>query len=204
MLTINVRKYLVFGSQDCYKEPEIILHEAIDAGITAFQYREKGENSLKGQEKLALGKKLRRICLQRNIPFIINNDIELIEPLYVDGIHVGQTDTPVALLRKQYPNVKIGLSISTMKELNNSPIEFIDYIGAGPMFKTTSKADVKPVVGVDWITQLRKLHPNLPIVGIGGINSHNANQVMLAGADGVAIISAITKADNIAHVVNQL
>lgn len=204
MLTAYLRKYLVFGSQDCHREPEVILHEAIEAGITAFQYREKGNNCLQGQEKIQLGKKLRQICSEYDIPFIINDDVELIESLNVDGIHVGQTDTSVTLLREQYPNLKIGLSISTMKELNNSLIDDVDYIGAGPIFATRSKNDAKPVVGVNWINQLRKLHPTLPIIGIGGINEHNAKDVLLAGADGVAVISAITKANNITHVVNNL
>src|SRR5699024_8133417 len=82
-----VIKYFIMGSQNCSRQPEEILLEAIEAGITVFQYREKGPNSLKFNEKIKLGKKLRQICLDYDIPFIINDNSELIDLLNVDGIH---------------------------------------------------------------------------------------------------------------------
>src|SRR5690625_7869605 len=80
-----VRKYFIMGSQDCSRNPEDILAEAIHGGITAFQYREKGVGALKGDKKIALAKTLRSLCKKHDIPFFINDDVELIEMLQVDG-----------------------------------------------------------------------------------------------------------------------
>ena len=199
-----LRKYFIMGSQNCERDPEVILQEAISAGITIFQFREKGIGSLSGEEKISLGKRLREICRENGIPFIINDDVELVEILDVDGIHVGQGDTSVEVLREKFPDLYIGLSVSNVEELRNSPIDLVDYVGAGPVFATSSKEDAKQPVGVEWIRYVRKKHPELPIVGIGGINESNAKQVIEAGADGVAVISAITKSKDIEKTVHNL
>lgn len=199
-----LRKYFIMGSQNCDRDPVIILQEAIEAGITAFQFREKGKGSLSGEEKITLGKKLRALCHHANIPFFINDDIELATVLDVDGIHVGQDDENLTSLRAQFPNLLIGLSISNEAELKRSPVHLADYVGAGPVFATTSKEDAKAAVGTEWIAYLRNKHPDLPIVGIGGINTENAHQVIEAGADGVAIISVITKSADIYKTVSKL
>lgn len=200
----QLRKYFIMGSQNCDRDPEEILQEAIEAGITAFQYREKGPGALTGDAKLELGKRLRKICATYQIPFIINDDIELVEPLEADGIHVGQEDGSVTKLRLMFPNKIIGLSVSNIHELEQSHLSLIDYIGAGPMYDTTTKLDAKSAVGVEWIEVLRGKFPDLPIVGIGGINITNAPSVLQAGADGVAVISAITKSANIKETVEKL
>src|SRR5699024_2284501 len=91
-----LRKYIIMGSQNCIERtPEVILKEAIEGGITLFQFREKGKNSLVGEHKLALGNRLRQICKQNNIPYIVNDDNELVEQVKADGIHDGQEDLPV-------------------------------------------------------------------------------------------------------------
>lgn len=197
----QLRKYFIMGSQNCNRDPVELLKEAASAGITAFQYREKGDGALTGKAKVELGKQLREICASHHIPFIVNDDIELVEPLDADGIHVGQDDLSVTQIRRMFPDKIIGLSISNMNELNQSSLPFVDYIGAGPMYNTSTKLDAKAAVGVQWIETLRSQFPNLPIVGIGGINTNNAPLVLQAGADGVAVISAIAKATNIEEIV---
>lgn len=192
------------GSQNCKYHPVETLRKAIKGGITAFQFREKGKGSLTGSEKVELGLHLRQICLEHHIPFFINDDIHLVEKLKADGIHVGQDDVSVNEIKEKYPNILIGLSISNERELKNSPLELIDYIGAGPIFNTTTKDDAKRAVGLTWIKTLKRKHPSIPLVAIGGINEENAHDVIEAGADGVAVISAITKAENIEAVVQQL
>lgn len=192
-----LRKYFIMGSQNCNQNPVGVLEAAAKAGITAFQFREKGHSSLTDHAKIELGMQLRAICKSYDIPFFVNDDIELVDLLDADGIHVGQEDHSVKMLRKHFPNKVIGLSVSTPEELTNSPIELVDYIGAGPVFHTTSKADAKSIVGLEWIEELRTQFPTLPIVGIGGINTTNARSVLAAGADGISFISAITEAENI-------
>jgi|SRR5699024_8552184 len=204
MLDNYLRKYFVMGSQNCTRPPEVILEEALKAGITAFQYREKGTNALDGEEKLILGKKLRELCHKYRVPFFVNDNLDFALQLEADGIHVGQDDQCVAEIRIKHPNMLIGLSISNHQEFNESYIELVDYIGVGPIYQTSSKEDAKAPVGTEWISELRKEHPYLPIVGIGGITTVNANNVIKAGTNGVAIISAITQADNIYEAVQQL
>ncbi|WP_100012327.1 thiamine phosphate synthase [Lentibacillus sediminis] len=199
-----LRKYFIMGSQDCISDPVEILEAAAKAGITAFQFREKGQGSLSGEAKLELGKQLREICFHYDIPFFINDDIKLAEPLQADGIHIGQDDTPAAAVRRQFPDKLIGLSLSNPDEVDQSPLSLIDYAGAGPVFATGSKADAKTAVGTEWITSLRKQFPDLPIVGIGGITPANAASVLEAGAGGVAFISAVSRAINIRQAVQSM
>jgi len=199
-----LRKYFIMGSQNCDRDPLEILESAAKAGITAFQFREKGTGSLTGNEKLELGKQLRGICREYHIPFFVNDDVELVEPLDADGIHVGQNDITVMQLRERFPNKLIGLSVSNAEEVANSPISLVDYVGAGPMYTTSTKEDAKEAVGPEWITTLKEQFPDLPIVGIGGITPENAQAVMKAGADGISVVSAIAKAENIRKVVEGL
>lgn len=204
MKTSYLRKYFIMGSQNCSGDPINILRKALEAGITAFQFREKGHHALSGKEKLELGKKLRNLCTEYNVPFFINDDVHLAKALDVDGIHIGQDDEPIESVREKFPDKWIGLSISNEKELAKSPIHLVDYVGAGPVFQTKTKENVKDPVGLSWIKHLRKHYPELTIVGIGGIHEQNAKQVIDAGANGVAVISAITNSDNIEQTVAYL
>ncbi|WP_217424744.1 thiamine phosphate synthase [Halobacillus sp. Marseille-Q1614] len=192
------------GSQNCERAPEEILQEAIDGGITAFQYREKGPGSLTGPEKLELGQRLRQLCRARDVLFIVNDDSELVETLEADGIHVGQDDQKVQELRTLFPDKIIGLSISNEEELQKSFVDMVDYTGVGPIFKTTTKVDAKEAVGVEWIQRVKRLYPEVPLVGIGGITVNNAKDVIKAGADGVSVITAITDAADVKKAVSQI
>ncbi|WP_042222811.1 thiamine phosphate synthase [Oceanobacillus manasiensis] len=192
------------GSQNCPRDPVEILTEAAQAGITAFQFREKGTGALSGLRKVVLGKQLREICYQHSIPFIVNDDIELAEILGADGIHIGQEDSNAEEVRSRFPNKLIGLSVSNTLELEQSPLSVVDYLGAGPVFATGTKNDAKEPVGTQWIAQVREQHPHLPLVGIGGITTDSSSNVIQAGADGVAVISAITHATNIQDAVENL
>ncbi|WLV25576.1 thiamine phosphate synthase [Aciduricibacillus chroicocephali] len=200
----QLRKYFVMGSQNCVRAPGMLLEEAARSGITAFQFREKGPGSVFGGDKIRLGKRFRDICKRYNIPFIINDDIELIDFLEADGIHLGQQDAKADEIRAKYPDLIIGLSVSNMEEAKSPQIEYADYLGAGPVFWTATKVDAKQATGVEWIEQLRVLYPDKPIVGIGGIKPENAQSVLEAGADGVAIISAITRSKNVQETIDQL
>ncbi|WP_279626149.1 thiamine phosphate synthase [Halobacillus dabanensis] len=192
------------GSRNCDYDPLLVLDKAILGGITCFQYREKGEGALKGEAMYSLGHKLRRKCAEADIPFIVNDDVELFGALNADGIHVGQSDQSVEEIRAKYPNTIIGLSVSNRKELDQSPVQLVDYLGAGPMFATTTKKDTKEVIGPEWVKEVKHLYPDVPVVGIGGIGPENSERVIKAGADGVAVISAITKAKDISAVIKSL
>lgn len=202
-LANKLRKYLVMGSQDCLRDPEQTLLEAIEAGITAFQYREKGPGSLTGADEIELGKRLREICKAKDVLFIVNDKADLAEILDADGIHVGQGDTPVETLRKIFPEKIIGLSVSNMEEVKSSRLDLVDYVGAGPIYETPTKPGQK-ASGLKWLGQIRESYPDLPIVAIGGIKPENVQIVLNAGADGLAVVTAITQADHIKETVPQL
>src|SRR5699024_12242035 len=101
------------------------------------------EGTLTGRAKIELGEQLRNISLEHRIPFCINDDIDLADTLDVDGTHVGQDDMPIDEIKKLYPNKISGLSSSNREELNQSPVDLIDYIGAGAVFPTSTKKDAK-------------------------------------------------------------
>ncbi|NBI29317.1 thiamine phosphate synthase [Chengkuizengella sp. YPA3-1-1] len=188
----HLKLYFVMGSVNCLKNPVEVLSEAIDGGITMFQYREKGKGALEGEDKLQLGKKLQSLCNQNNIPFIVNDDINLALELDADGIHIGQEDGDVSKIRKFIGRKILGVSAHDLSEATEAVKTGANYIGVGPMYETKTKLDTNEVAGPDMIRQLRQNNIEIPIVGIGGINQQNLKPVINAGADGVALISAIS------------
>src|SRR5699024_9806729 len=107
-LSKRLRTYLIMGSQNCQRDPAVILKEAVQGGITAFQFREKGTGSLTGEAKRELGRQLRDICWNNDVLFLVNDDIDLAAALDADGIHVGQGDMSVEHVRKRFPHKIIG------------------------------------------------------------------------------------------------
>lgn len=187
--------YFVMGSNNCTKSPIEVVTEALDGGITFFQFREKGQDAKVGEQKYELAKQLMEICRANQVPFIVNDDVELALALDVDGIHLGQDDGDLGAIRKKIGQGKIlGISTHNVEEALEAVRIGADYIGVGPMFFTSTKEDIEEVKGPSIITAIRQAGVTVPIVGIGGISVENAQEVVEAGADGVAVISAISKA----------
>nr|WP_167261476.1 thiamine phosphate synthase [Alkalibacillus almallahensis] len=201
-MTDYLHTYFIMGSQDCRKDPEMVLQQAIHGGITAFQFREKGKNALSGQAKIKLGHRLRRICKDYGIPFFVNDDIEIVRELEADGVHIGQDDSDIREIREMFPELLIGLSISTTEELHVSRWDLADYLGVGPVFKTSSKDDAKEVIGIEGLRFIQEQVP-LPVVAIGGIDESNAQHVRQTGA-GVSVISAISRSEQPNEAVKRL
>lgn len=190
-----LKLYFIAGSTNCFKDPVKVLEEAIRGGITIFQYREKGEGCLEKIEKLELGKKLQRLCLDNGIPFIVNDDIELALKLDADGVHIGQEDEDTVQVRRKIGNKILGVSVHNLEEAEKAKLAGADYFGVGPIFPTATKKDTRAVQGTVFLEQLKDF--GVPIVGIGGINADNAGAVMAAGADGVSVITAISQAEDV-------
>ncbi|WP_017814551.1 thiamine phosphate synthase [Paenibacillus shenyangensis] len=187
--------YLVMGSINCTRSPEQVLTEAIAGGTTLFQYREKENGALTGSDSLELARRLQRICRAHGVPFIVNDDLELALLLDADGVHIGQDDAPAVLIWQQLgPDKIVGVSAHSLAEAQQAIADGADYLGIGPVYPTRSKADAEPVKGTAIIEQIRAAGINIPLVGIGGIHVHNALPVLQAGADGIAVISAIAGA----------
>ncbi|CAM3961885.1 thiamine phosphate synthase [Mesobacillus zeae] len=191
-----LKLYFIMGSNNCRKDPETVLKEAIKGGITLFQFREKGQGSLGGCEKKQLAVNLQRICKEAGIPFIVNDDIELALEVDADGVHIGQSDMSAGEARCLVGSKILGVSVHTLKEAEQAREMGADYFGVGPVFHTTTKEDALPASGVSFIRELRKNGYSIPIVGIGGITAENAGDVMSSGVDGVSVISFISNAES--------
>jgi len=185
--------YFVMGSQNCKTNPREVLRDALEGGVTLFQFREKGEGSVEGEEKLQLAKDLQRICNEYQVPFIVNDDIDMAIELDADGVHIGQEDEEIELVRKKIGNRILGVSAHSIQEAEIAIQKGADYIGVGPMYQTSTKPDAKEVQGPNGIKTMRTAGISIPIVGIGGITEGNAKEVISAGADGIAVVTAISQ-----------
>lgn len=207
--------YFVAGTQDCLHlstgtpEQKLLstLEIALQAGITCYQFREKGELALQDKQvQWQLARDCQALCRQYGVPFVLNNDVEMAVKLGADGVHIGQKDmAALEAIKLTQGKLFLGISNSTIYELQNSlKLPDIDYWAVGAIFNTTSKPDAMQNVGIDLIRQAKQLNPNKPLVAIGGISVDNVANIWAAGADGVAVISAITRSDNVMQTVQNL
>ncbi|MFD1739076.1 thiamine phosphate synthase [Bacillus salitolerans] len=197
---MNIREklqlYFVMGSPNCpHQNPVEVLEKALLGGITLFQFREKGEHAFTGIAKLELAKTLLSVCHQYGVPFIVNDDIELAIEVNADGVHIGQDDEDIESVRNKLGQKIVGVSAHNLEEAKLAIQKGADYIGVGPMYTTKTKLDAREVQGPQIIKQMREANLTIPIVGIGGITKDNAKEVFYAGADGIAVISAIASDD---------
>ncbi len=176
------------------KDLPALTLEAIKAGASMIQLRAKNLNA---RDFLDLAFRIFNILDPYNIPFIINDKVDIAQACKADGVHLGQKDMPLSQARKILGNNKIiGISVNTVKEAIKAETEGANYLGASPLFYTDSKKDLDPELGLKGLQKMRE-QVKIPILAIGGINFSNASEVMAAGADGIAVISAILGADNI-------
>ncbi|KML11737.1 thiamine-phosphate pyrophosphorylase [Bacillus safensis] len=185
--------YFIMGTANTSRLPLDVVKEAIQGGITMFQFREKGEKALQGEEKKQLARQIQALCQEANVPFIVNDDVQLALDLDADGVHVGQEDTNANDVRQRIGNKILGVSTHNLDEVKQAIKDGADYVGMGPVYPTETKKDTRSVQGVSLITEVRSHGLQIPIVGIGGITYDNAAPVIQAGADGVSIISAISQ-----------
>ncbi|GLF89309.1 thiamine-phosphate synthase [Bacillus safensis] len=188
--------YFIMGTANTMRPPLDVVKEAIQGGITMFQFREKGEEALQGEEKKRLARQIQALCQEANVPFIVNDDVELAIDLDADGVHVGQEDTNAQDVRQRIGNKILGVSTHNLDEVKQAMKDGADYVGMGPVYPTETKKDTRSVQGVSLITEVRRHGLLIPIVGIGGITYDNAAPVIQAGADGISIISAISQSAN--------
>lgn len=200
-----LKLYFICGTTTCNGKNLLeVVEAALEGGITCFQFREKGQGALVGNEKEELARKIQKMCQDYNVPFIVNDDIELAVKLDADGIHVGQDDEDVRKIREIFPDKIIGLSVGNEKEYRTSELEFVDYIGVGPVHSTISKGDAGEEIGYEGLKTIKELDTSIPMVAIGGITLKDIRPINEIGVDGVSIISAISYADNIKETVENM
>ena len=191
--------YIILDSSVCPTRPlAVVLMAAAEAGASLFQYRNKTA-SMKEAYTEALA--LRQAAAKAGVLFIVNDRCDLALAVDADGVHLGQGDLPLDLARKVMgPDKLIGISTHNSDQVREATAGKPDYLGFGPIFKPGSKQGHDPVVGLEGLRAMRSL-TSLPVFAIGGIQIDQAGEVMRAGANGVAIISAILKAPDISLAV---
>lgn len=180
------------------KDPLTVLEEALKGGISHFQLREKGAGALSGEDLLEFAKSCQSLCKKYNVPFLVNDDVELALAVGADGIHIGQEDMDFGQARALIGKEKLlGVSVHSLEEAEIAIEAGADYLGMGPVYGTRSKEDAKQPAGTVVIREVSAQFPDMPIFGIGGITPQNAAAVWAAGAAGAAVISALADADDI-------
>ncbi len=164
------------------------------AGARIAQYRHKGEITRRRFEEAAAIAKLFR---ETGALFIVNDRADIALAVGADGVHVGRDDLPPAEARRIVgPDLLLGCSTHNAAQLAAADAQPVDYLAIGPMFGTRSKENPDPVVGIENLPALRKL-TGKPLAAIGGVSLENAGKLLAAGADSLAVISAVS-AENVA------
>ena len=185
-----LRLYLVTDAPErCSLGLAETVRRAIAGGATLVQYRREHADAATMLQEAA---ELRALTRAAGVPFIVNNDVRLALQVGADGVHLGQSDMPVAQARKLAgAGFIIGISVSNEREMLAVDASTADYVGCGPVFPTATKTDAAPAVGVEGWAHLSRICP-LPIVAIGGINASRTRELRAAGpCNGVAVVSAI-------------
>lgn len=193
----QAKLYLVTTQVDRLNET---VEAALKGGVRLVQYRDKDADDPVRFER---AKGLRSLCHQYHALFIVNDRLDLALAVDADGVHLGQQDLPVAVARQLLgSNRIIGRSTTNPEELARALEEGVDYIGVGPVYATPTKAD-KAVAGLDYV-RYAATHSTLPWFAIGGIDEQNIPEVLAAGAQRVAIVRAIMKAEDPAQAAQRL
>lgn len=164
-----------------------LARAVIRGGAGVIQLRDKVSTK---KELYPVAREVKNICAESGVLFIVNDYLDLALAVAADGLHIGQTDLPLYEARRLLPPDKIlGLSTQTVAQAIQAEKDGADYIGVGAIFPTTSKPDAK-ISGLTMLAEIRKA-VKLPIVAIGGITLQNVGEVIAAGANSAAVISAV-------------
>jgi thiamine-phosphate pyrophosphorylase len=170
-----------------------IVSAAVDGGTSVVQLREK-DCSTRDFIEQALA--IKEFLKDRAVPLIINDRVDVAQAVKADGVHLGQTDMPLETAKRILgDSMIIGISAESLQDAIDAEKGGADYLGVSPIYATPTKTDTAPALGLEGLREIRKA-VRLPLVGIGGLNTQNAADVIRNGADGVAVVSAIVAADD--------
>lgn len=170
-----------------------IAKDAVSGGADVIQLRDK---ELAGRELFNTACEIREITRSAGALFIVNDRIDIALASGADGVHLGQDDLPLYVARTLAPGkFIIGISVRSVTEAVNAEAGGADYVAVSPVFGTGTKPDAGPGIGTALITSIRK-NISIPVIGIGGIRKENTREVIMAGADGIAVVSAVICSEN--------
>ncbi len=183
----KIRLYFITDSK--FGKHEELAKKALEGGVRAIQFREK---RMSGKELYEVAKRLRKITYDYDALLFINDRVDIAIAVDADGVHVGQSDLPYYAIREFFYGY-IGVSAHNVDEAKKAE-RFADYLGVGPVFRTTTKEDAKEPIGVEGLKKIVDA-VKIPVIAIGGINRENIKKVLSIGAFGVAVVSAIASQD---------
>ncbi|OCG01392.1 thiamine phosphate synthase [Gilliamella sp. wkB112] len=175
---------------------------AVANGVTAVQLRSEYQFAGKDWYHAALA--LKQVLSDTPVPLFIDDHVDVALAVDADGVHIGQSDLPVAVTRKLIGSNKwLGFSVANRQQLDAVAWQQVDYIGIGPIYPTSTKKDAAPAMGMSQLAELVRLKQR-PAVAIGGINANNATEVLQTGIEGIAVVSAICGQENIQQATSSL
>lgn len=191
-MKFNYRLYLVTDEQTPLDELLSIVEDAIQGGVSIVQLREKQSDGLLFYEK---AKHLKALLKSYQVPLIINDRIDIALAVGADGIHIGQNDLPLTVVKNIVPkSMIVGVSTQTVEQAQTAERNGADYIGVGSVFPTDTKKDAVDISFKSLIAIKNSV--TIPAVAIGGIHQHNVQKLNDIDFAGIAVVSAIMKSAN--------
>ena len=202
MSGLDYTLYLVTDTPERYPGGLLAgVEAAVTGGASIVQYRATTGTRRQLYETACA---LHDLLHPHGVPLIINDQVDLALAIDADGVHVGQNDLPVEVVRQMIGSKKLlGLSITAATQLDTIPPKTVDYLGVGPVFPTISKDDAAPALGLEQLARLTA-RTTLPVVAIGGISLENASAVFATGVAGLAVVSAFSLAADPSEVARSL
>ncbi|SEA47679.1 thiamine phosphate synthase [Pedobacter hartonius] len=193
MPAFNHKLYLVTDQQACLgKDFFKVVESAVKGGVDIVQIREK---ELQEKDFLKKTLQLKELLDKYNVPLIVNDVLSVAMHGRTAGIHVGNSDLSPVMIRMQWPESVLGYSLEHLDQLSTSNAMVADYIALSPVFATPTKQDTIIEWGLDGIIKVRSL-TKYPLVAIGNVHAANAAAIIHAGANCLAVVSAICSADD--------
>ena len=170
---------------------EEVVARAVQGGVASVQVREKAGAT---RDFVAEALRLKALLAPHGIPLIVNDRVDVALAVGAEGVHVGQSDLPCELARQLMgPKAIIGLSVETWEDVVRAQDQPVDYLGVSPVFATPTKTDTRGAWGLEGLARIRAFSRH-PLVAIGGLNDANIEAVVRAGAEGIAVVSALCSA----------
>lgn len=182
-----LKLYLIFESSMLQIPLADFIQQVVDGGVTAIQLRDK---KLTAKERYENGLQIKELLQGKDVMLSMNDRLDLGIALGIDVVHVGVKDIPPYAIKELYPDMVVGYSCNNLDDICTAEKSLVDYIGVGPAFETSTKDDLRPVIGVEGIRKLVAM-TKIPAVAIGGIKLSNCEVLANSGVKGVAISSEL-------------
>jgi thiamine-phosphate pyrophosphorylase len=186
-MTFDLRLYVILDTSVVRTPLDDVVRQVIDGGATMIQLRHKGTDTLEFYRQASIV----RSIVHDPVRVIVNDRVDVAMAARADGVHLGTDDMPVDIARRLLgKDAIVGASANTPEEALQAEALGADYLGVGTVFPTTSKSNIKSVIGTEGLKNI-VMQVHVPVVAIGGITREHIPDVMQTGAAGVAVISAV-------------